>query len=192
MKQAMKAIALISILAYGTHALPDIDGYTQFAKVSFEAGQSGFERVHGVPQYQDAPGEYNSTVGIKDKHLVLTTICDAYPDGCDWHNGDVLGKRIRNESVSTYLKSSRGSFQQGSLPGTRWFVIENVFEWCRPYQSFPLPVKDVATKCNEDEVCYGFIMQTDGQSGALCAFQPVPHIPCPTPENGCQASFKLS
>jgi hypothetical protein len=103
MKLAVSLTLVVSLFLYGAHALPDIDGYTQFPSMSLES--SPFERPMGVPDSsQQTPGIYTSTKGFYGKHLILTTICDEYPEGCDWHNGDVLGKHVQNASVSTYLK----------------------------------------------------------------------------------------
>jgi hypothetical protein len=53
---------------------------------------------------------------------IMTAICDAFSDACDWHHGNnaAIGTRTPNASVTTYLKNSKGEIKTGSVPGSKY------------------------------------------------------------------------
>jgi hypothetical protein len=77
-----------------------------------------------------------------------------------------------NTTVHTYISSSVGTFQQGSSPGTKYFVVKGANIFCHTYVGWALPASQVKTECDNDPKCQGFIMQTDNAYGSLCAFKP--------------------
>jgi hypothetical protein len=100
---------------------------------------------------------------------VLAVICDAYSDACDWHkvDGILIGKCEPSASVKrTYLRNSKGGFEDGSVPGSRYFVQQ----WCNQYAGWTLPVLEVTRQCDLDPKCDGLHMRTDNTFGALCAY----------------------
>jgi hypothetical protein len=117
---------------------------------------------------------YNSTRVMDHHPEVLTAICDAYSDACDWHKADgaLIGKRAPNASVSTNLRNSKGVFKDGSVPGSRYFVPNGVGvqECCNLYVGWALPVSEVALQCDQDPKRDGLHMRTDNTFGALCAY----------------------
>jgi hypothetical protein len=110
-----------------------------------------------------------STMGAHPE--IMTAICDAYSDACDWHHGvgSAIGIHTPNASVTTYLKNSKGEIKSGSVPGSKYFV-NNAQEWCLQTKGWALPSTTVLQHCNSDPECDGFIMQNDDTFGNLCKF----------------------
>jgi hypothetical protein len=102
---------------------------------------------------------------------IMTAICDAFSDACDWHHGNAaaIGTRTPNASVTTYLKNSKGEIKTGSVPGSKYFV-NNAGEWCRQTTGWALPASQVSTECNNDAECDGFIARNDNTYGNLGHF----------------------
>jgi hypothetical protein len=189
------SIALAFVLAStAVNALPNFDNYTQIPGVSFEnlcadgtrpiapaycddygGDQGSWFHVNAPDPTQPTTHDYNSTAQIHNHPEILGAICDAYSDACDWHKdfGAGIGKRGPNATVSTYLRKSKGTFKDGSVPGSRYFVTSGpgTQEWCTEYVGWALPASEVARQCDQSPKCDGFHMRNDNSFGALCAYE---------------------
>jgi hypothetical protein len=196
------SIALAFIFAStAVKALPDFDNYTQIPGVSFESlcadgtrpsdghfigcdghgGQQGsYYKVLAPDPAQPNTYNYNSTKQLHSHPEILGAICDAYSDACDWHKdfGCAIGKRVPNATVSTYLRNSKGTFKDGSVPGSRYFVTSGggTQQWCTQYAGWALPASEVARQCEMSPKCDGFHMRNDNTFGALCAYNLAPNL----------------
>lgn len=160
--------------------LHDVQGYLAF-KTSFSDGSNGEGPDWYTPLAPDPAGHgsgYDSTRYITNVQ-VLTAICDAYADACQWHNGggsdSAIGVITNNATSNTYVKATIGTIVNGSNPSSKYFVLTpdrptNIF--CTPYVGWALPLSLVKEQCDNDERCDAFIMKTDDSYGQLCSFSP--------------------
>jgi hypothetical protein len=189
------------VVCTDANVLPDFDNYTKIPGVSFEdasnvPGSSNYVHMHAPDTSHSGVLNYNSTRPLNGHPEILTAICDVFADACDWHNGDgnAIGKRTPNASVSTYLKNSKGTIQDGSVPGSRYFVNDGD-EWCTQTKAWAQPASVIATQCDMDTECDGFIMRNDNTYGSLCAYTTPSYSTTGTYRNsttGTGCYFKLS
>jgi hypothetical protein len=180
-------VASISPACAVLNALPDIGNYTKIPDVSLEnlPGASNWMYMYAPDTSHPGIPDYTSNRrGLGDNPDIMTAVCDAFSDACDWHNGPggAVGKRTPNASVTTYLRNSAGTFEDGSVPGSRYFVSKSR-EWCDQTVAWVQPATIIAYLCDSDPECDGFIMRNDDTYGALCKF--------PSRSGGGQSYFKL-
>jgi len=172
--------ALLSIAALITKVtaqpaigiLPNFSGYLKF-QTSFSGG-SWYNLPAPDPSGHGDP--YTPTHCITDVNI-LTTICDAYPDGCQWHNGGAgycaIGTLKFNSTANTYVKEAIGTFVNGTKASSKYFVLDETRssnQFCVPYVGWELPVDIVKSHCDQDTKCDAFIMKVDNSYGQLCSF----------------------